>query len=82
MIDGSLNDVSKDAFPEQFYVEGMKWFTVNYQQAASTMMEVYKNYRKYRNSFYEFKPKYKGYDFIIPSNDINKTLNKITFSFK
>ena len=48
LIDGSLNDVSKDAFPEQFYVEGMKWFTVNYQQAASTMMEVYKNYRKYR----------------------------------
>ena len=42
----------------------------------------WEDYRKYRNSFYEFKPKYKGYDFIIPSNDINKTLNKITFSFK
>ena len=34
----------------------------------------WEDYRKYRNSFYEFKPKYKGYDFIIPSNDINKTL--------
>ena len=42
----------------------------------------WEDYRKYRNSFYEFKPKYKGYDFIIPSKDINKTLNKITFSFK
>ena len=42
----------------------------------------WEDYRRYRNSFYEFKPKYKGYDFIIPSNDINKTLNKITFSFK
>ena len=42
----------------------------------------WEDYRKYRNSFYEFKPKYEGYDFIIPKNNINKTLNKITFSFK
>ena len=42
----------------------------------------WEDYRKYRNSFYEFKPKYDGYDFIIPKNNINKTLNKITFSFK
>ena len=45
-------------------------------------INTWEDYRKYRNSFYEFKPKYKGYDFIIPSKDINKTLNKITFSFK
>ena len=42
----------------------------------------WEDYRRYRNSFYEFKPKYDGYDFIIPKNNINKTLNKITFSFK
>ena len=40
------------------------------------------DYRKYRNSFYEFKPKHKDYDFIIPSNDIKKTINKIKFSIK
>ncbi len=38
------------------------------------------DYRNYRNSFYEFKPKYDGYDFIIPSKNINKTIKKIKFS--
>jgi len=37
------------------------------------------DYRNYRNSFYEFKPNYKGYDFIIPSKDIKKTLRKMKF---
>ncbi len=37
------------------------------------------DYRKYRNSFYEFKPCYNGYDFIIPKKDINKTIKKIKF---
>ena len=40
------------------------------------------DYRNYRNSFYEFKPKYQGYDFIIPSKNINKTLRKIEYSLK
>ena len=37
------------------------------------------DYRKYRNSFYEFKPSYNGYDFIIPSKDIKKTIKKMNF---
>ena len=40
----------------------------------------HKQYAKYRNSFYEFKPSYKGYDFTIPSKDIGKTIKKIQFS--
>ena len=40
------------------------------------------DYRNYRNSFYEFKPKYVGYDFIIPSKNIQKTIKKIRFSLK
>ena len=38
------------------------------------------DYRSYRNAFYEFKPSYEGYDFIIPSKNINKTIKKIQFS--
>ena len=34
-------------------------------------------YRNCRNAFYEFKPKYKGYDFIIPSKNFVKTIKKI-----
>ena len=39
-----------------------------------------KDYQSYRNSFYEFKPVYKDYDFTIPSSDINKTIKKMNYS--
>jgi hypothetical protein len=39
------------------------------------------DYQNYRNSFYEFKPVYNDYDFIIPSKDINKTIRKMNYSF-
>ncbi len=38
----------------------------------------YDDYRNYRNAFYEFKPRYNGYDFIIPSKQIDKTIKKIS----
>ena len=38
------------------------------------------DYRNYRNAFYEFKPKYPNYKFIIPSKDIKKTLRKLMFA--
>ena len=38
----------------------------------------YNDYRNYRNAFYEFKPKYNGYNFIIPSKKIDKTIKKIS----
>ena len=37
------------------------------------------DYRGYRNSFYEFKPSYNGYHFIIPNKDIKKSLRKMKF---
>ena len=40
------------------------------------------DYRRYRNSFYEFKPSYNGYDFTIPKKDIYETIKKIKFSLK
>ena len=40
------------------------------------------DYRNYRNALYEFKPVYNGYDFIIPSKNIEKTFSKIKFSLK
>ena len=40
------------------------------------------DYRKIRNSFYEFKPSYRNYDFIIPKKDFKKTLNKMNFFLK
>tara|TARA_B100001063_G_scaffold104112_1_gene97154 strand:+ start:4189 stop:5520 length:1332 start_codon:yes stop_codon:yes gene_type:complete len=47
LLGGVLEDVSKNSFPENFYQEGMKWFTVNYQEASVKMKDVYKSYRNY-----------------------------------
>jgi hypothetical protein len=38
----------------------------------------YSDYKNYRNAFYEFKPKYNGYNFIIPSKQIDKTIKKLS----
>jgi len=40
------------------------------------------DFRKYKNAMYEFKPNYKDYDFIVPSKNLAKTLNKMRFSLK
>ena len=39
----------------------------------------FNDYRKYRNSFYEFKPSYNGYNFLIPKKNIMKTIDKMKF---
>ena len=59
--------------------------SINKQQVLDLFHCKIKNwndYRNYRNSFYEFKPKYKGYDFIIPSKDIKKTIRKMRYSLQ
>ncbi len=40
------------------------------------------DFRRYKNALYEFKPNYSGYDFIVPSKNISKTINKIQFFLK
>ena len=40
------------------------------------------DYRKYRNAFYEFKPKNENYDFTIPNKNVRKTIRKMKFSLK
>ena len=33
-----------------------------------------------RNAFFEFKPNYQGYDFILPGKNLNKTIKKMKFA--
>ena len=40
------------------------------------------DFRRYKNAFYEFKPNYNNYDFIVPSKDIDKTIRKMKFFLK
>ena len=47
MLPGSLNDVKKESFPKGMWIEGTKWFTVNYNYASKTMKDVFENYNKY-----------------------------------
>jgi glycosyltransferase involved in cell wall biosynthesis len=47
LIGGSLQNIEKGSFPDDFFIEGSQWFTVNYQEAAAVMKNMYKGYRKY-----------------------------------
>ena len=46
-LDGNLTAVEKGSFPDNFYVEGAQWFTVNYQKASQTLRTIYRSYKKY-----------------------------------
>ena len=45
-------------------------------------INTWEDYRKYRNAFYEFKPKNENYDFTIPSKNVRKTIRKMKFSLE
>ena len=47
LLGGSQQDVKKGAVPDDMMTEGAQWFGVNYQQASTTMKDVYKSYKKY-----------------------------------
>jgi len=42
-----MQKVQKGSFPDQFFVDGSEWFTVNYQKAQQTFRKVYRSYKKY-----------------------------------
>ena len=46
-LNGSLTKVQKGSFPDNFFVEGSEWFTVNYQKASTTLRNVYRSHKKY-----------------------------------
>ena len=47
LLGGDQQDVKKGAVPDDMMTEGAQWFGVNYQQASTTMKDVYKSYKKY-----------------------------------
>jgi len=47
LLGGSLQNVQRGSVPDNMYIEGSQWFTVNYQETSVVMKDVYKNYRKY-----------------------------------
>ncbi len=47
LLPGSLNDVKKESFPKNMYVNGAQWFTVNYNYASKMLQDVFDNYSKY-----------------------------------
>ena len=47
MLPGNLTKVPSEAFPENIYVEGSQWFSVNYPVASNVLKDVYDNYKKF-----------------------------------
>ena len=50
VLDGKMTKVEKGSFPDNFFVEGSHWFTVNYQKASKTLRTVYRSYKKYTSN--------------------------------
>ena len=47
LLDGNMEKVTEGSFPEEFFVEGSEWFTVNYKKASDTFRKIYRSYKKY-----------------------------------
>ena len=47
LVGGQLTNIEKRSFPKDMYIEGMQWFTTNYQHVSALMKDLYKSYRKY-----------------------------------
>lgn len=47
LLEGGFEKVQKGSFPDQFFIEGSEWFTVNYQKASQTLRKIYRSYKKY-----------------------------------
>ena len=48
LLPGNLTKTPPEAFPENIYVEGSQWFSVNYPVASNVVKDVYNNYKKYQ----------------------------------
>ena len=47
LMKGRLTEVPKDAFPENIYQEGAKWFTCDYPMVKRELVNCFKQYKKY-----------------------------------
>jgi glycosyltransferase involved in cell wall biosynthesis len=47
LLPGVLTDVHESSLPKEMLVKGAQWFTVNYQQAARYINDIFRNYKKY-----------------------------------
>lgn len=54
MLPGELTEIHKSAVWEGVLVKGSKWFTVNYQEASKILLDVFKNYKKYKYESIKF----------------------------
>ena len=78
LISGNLVDVPKSSFPENMYVKGAQWFTVNYELTSKSMLDVFTNYKKYtlganklakvNSSLYSLKKMQKDFEKILDNH--------------
>jgi len=48
LLPGKLTSVHKSAIWKDIIIKGAAWFTVNYQYAGEVLVDVYKNYNRYK----------------------------------
>ena len=55
LLGGQLQEVHKDAIPEQYRFKGAMWFKADYEQAKFAMKQVHSKYEKYLTNGYAQK---------------------------
>ena len=55
LLGGELQEVHKDAIPEQYRFQGAMWFKADYSQAKFAMQQVHSKYKKYLTNGYAQK---------------------------
>ena len=47
LLNGNLQQVPRNSFPKEMWVEGAQWFTVNYNDASKVLKSVHKTYKQF-----------------------------------
>ena len=81
LLDGKLTEVPKDAFPENIHVKEAKWFTCNYFNVKKVLINVFKNYSKFKKKALRQKVYAKNFTRDKMTEELDKILEKYVPEF-
>ena len=81
LLDGKLTEVPKDAFPDNIHVQEAKWFTCNYFNVKKVLINVFKNYSKFKKKALRQKVYAKNFTRNKMTAELDKILEKYVPEF-
>ena len=81
LLDGKLTEVPKDAFPENIWVKEAKWFTCNYVNIKKVLINVFKQFPKFKKKAIRQKVYAKNFTRNKMTEELGKILDKYVPEF-